>query len=84
MFLSSLKSRLIICILGDFSCICFHLLIFFKIYPFDFFMNIRAKVSNTLDPDQYQQNPDQVRYSVGADLGLNCLQRLSAEYKKIK
>ena len=31
-----------------FSCICFYLLIFFKIYIFDFFMNtIRAKVSNT-------------------------------------
>ena len=41
-------------------------------------------MSNTLDPDQDQQNPVQERYSVGADLGPNCLQRLSAEYKKIK
>ena len=29
-------------------------------------------------------NPDQDRHSVGADLGPNCLQRLSAEDKKIK
>ena len=43
-----------------------------------FFMNtIRAEVLNTLDPDQDQ-------HSVGADLGPNCLQRLSAEDKKIK
>ena len=40
---------------GDFSCICFYLLIFFKINLSIFFMNtIRAKVSNTLDPDQDQ------------------------------
>ena len=41
-------------------------------------------MSNTLDPDQDQWNPDQHRHSVGADLGPNCLQRLSAEDKKIK
>ena len=45
---------------------------------------IGARVSNAFDPDQDQQNPDQDRYSVGADLGQNCLQRLSAEDKKIK
>ena len=39
-------------------------------------------MSNTLDQDQDQQNPDQDRHSVGADLGSNCLQRLSAEDKK--
>ena len=50
-----------------------------------FFMNtIRAKVSNALDPDQDQQNPDQNWHSVSADLGPDCLQRLSAEDKKIK
>ena len=54
-FCLTLKCRLIICILGDFSCICYHPLIFFKINLFDFFMNtIRAKVSNTSDSDQNQ------------------------------
>ena len=51
---------------------------FFKINLFDFsHEHIRAKVLNTLDPDQD-------RHSVDADLGPNCLQRLSAEDKKIK
>ena len=37
-FCLTLKCQLIICILCDFSCICFHLLIFFfKINLFDFF-----------------------------------------------
>ena len=55
-----------------------------KINLFDcFFMNtIRAKASNALDPDQDQQNPDQDRHSIGADLDPNCLQMLSAEDKK--
>ena len=33
-FCLTLKCRLIICILGDFSCICYHPLIFFKINLF--------------------------------------------------
>ena len=41
-------------------------------------------MSNTLDPDKDQYNPDQERHSVDADLGPNYLQRLSAEDKKIK
>ena len=47
---------------------------FFKTNIFDFFFmkTTRAKVSNALDPDQD-------RHSVGADLGPNCLQRLSTE-----
>ena len=56
---------------------------FFKIKFFDFiFMKTtKAKVSNALDPDQDQSNPDQDRHFVCADLGPNCLQRLSAEDK---
>ena len=38
-------------------------------------------MSNALDPDQDQKNPDQDRHSVCADLGTNYLQRLSAEDK---
>ena len=44
----------------------------------DFFcFSIRntARVSNILDPDQ-------VRHSVGQDMGINCLQRLSADNKR--
>ena len=41
----------------------------------------RTKVSNVLDPDQDRKNPDQELHSVGADLGPNCLQSLSAEDK---
>ena len=59
---------------------------FFKVNLFDFlFMKtIRAKVSNALDPDQDQYNPDQDRHSVCADLGPNRLQMLSAEGEKHK
>ena len=56
--------------LGNFSCFCCRLLIFFKI---KFFKNI-IRVPNNLDPDQD-------RRSVGPDLGPNCLQRLSADNK---
>ena len=42
---------------------------------------IRAKVPNSLDPYQDQKNPDHDQHSVGADLGPNCLHRLSAEDK---
>ena len=34
-----------------------------------------ARVSNSLDPDK-------ARHSVGQDLGINCLQRLSADNKR--
>ena len=36
------------------------------------FSKISSRVSNSLDPDQAQ-------HDVGPDLGLKCLQRLSAE-----
>ena len=36
---------------------------------------------NSLDPYQDQKNPDHDQHSVGADLGPNCLHRLSAEDK---
>ena len=47
---------------------------YFALWMLDFFNTVRA--SNSLDPDQ-------VRCFVGPDLGPNCLQRLSADYKKI-
>ena len=43
---------------------------YFTLWMLDFFNTIQ--VSNSLDPDQ-------VRHIVGSDLGLNCLQRLSAD-----
>ena len=73
-----IKCRLIICILGDFSSICFHLLIVFKLTFSKLVMNtIRAKVSNTLDPNQE-------RHSVGADLGPNCLQKVISRRQENK
>ena len=45
---------------------------YFTIWMLDFFNTIR--VSNSLDPDQ-------ARHFVRPDLGLNCLQRLSADNK---
>ena len=50
------------------------MLIFFKINFFEKFFQeyIQSVITNSLDPDQ-------VRHSVGLDLGPNCLQRLSAD-----
>ena len=57
----------LICILGNFSCVCFRLLKFFKInFQKILLRNTFRLVSNGLDPDQD-------RHSVGPDLGPNCL-----------
>ena len=54
-------------------CMLFYrLMIFFKINFFEIFFQNTIRVSNSLDPDQTQ-------HFVGPDLGLNCLQGLSAE-----
>ena len=58
---------LTLCMMGNCSCFCCHLLTFFRII---FFQKILPKntvrVSNSLDPDQD-------RRSFGPDLGPNCL-----------
>ena len=60
------------CMLGDFSCFCGRLLIFFKLtFSKNAFRNT-IRVPNCL-------NPAQDRHSVGPDLGTNSLQRVSAE-----
>ena len=57
---------------GKFSSVSLSVFFFFKIiFLKKSFRNI-IKVSNRLDPYQ-------VRHFVGPDLGLNCLQRLSAD-----
>ena len=58
---------------GKFYIPYYRLLIFFKInfYGKNYFRHT-IKDSHSLDPDQ-------ARHSVGPDLGLNCLQRLSAD-----
>ena len=60
---------LTLCMLGNFACFLFRLLIYFKINFFKTFKNATS-VSNSLDQDQD-------RRCVGPDLGPNCLQRLS-------
>ena len=60
-----------LCMLGNFSCFCCCLLIFFKI---NFFSKKSFRVSKVLDPDQD-------RHYVGPDLGPKCLQKLSADNK---
>ena len=55
--------------LGYFSCFCWRLLTFFQNQLFQ-------RVSNGLDPDQYQ-------HSVSPDLGPNYLQKLSADNTKV-
>ena len=57
--------------LGNFSCFCECLSTFVKIHFSKNSFNA-IQVSNSLDPDQDQ-------YSVGPDLGSNCLQKLSAD-----
>ena len=59
--------------LGNFSCFCCPLLIFFKITLFKENSGTLS-VSKGLDPDQNRQ-------SVCHDLGPNCLQSLSADDK---
>ena len=54
------------------ACFYCRLLTFFKS---NFSQKRCTGVSNSLDPDQD-------RHFVGPDLGSNCLQRLSADYKK--
>ena len=61
--------------LGNFSCFCCGLLTFFKL---NFFNKI---FSGTLPECQNSLDPDQDIYSVGPDLGPNCLQRLSGDDK---
>ena len=59
---------------GNCSCLCSHLLTFFKIiFSKNSFRNT-IRMSNGLDPDQDQ-------HSVSSDLDPNCLQRLSADNK---
>ena len=57
---------LTLCMLGNFSCVCCRLLLFFSLKLT--LKNLSG--SNGLDPDQD-------RNSVGPDLGTNCFQRLS-------
>ena len=65
---------LTLCMLGNFSYFCCHLLIFSKLtFSKKSFRN-PFREPNGLDPDQD-------RHSVISDLGPNCLQRLSAEDK---
>ena len=67
--------NLTLCMLGNFSCLCCHLLTFLKpTFSQNSLRNI-IRVSNGLDPDQD-------RCFVGPDLGPNYLQRLSADDKK--
>ena len=57
--------------LGNFSCVCCHLLTFIELnFPKKYFRNT-IRVSKSLDPDQEGR-------SVVPDLGPNCLQRLLA------
>ena len=53
-----------------------HLLIFFKINFFDFFLSGISSVSNSIDPDKAQ-------HFDGPDLDPNCLLKLSADVKVI-
>ena len=62
--------------LGNFSYFCYHLLTFFHFFFQKNSFRNTIRVSNNLDLDQD-------RYSVGPDLGPNCLQRLSADDKKL-
>ena len=64
---SNEQGTLTLCMLGKFSCFCCHLLTLFQ-------RILSGALSNGLDPDQD-------RHSVGPDLGLNCLKRLSADDK---
>ena len=72
---SNLLARLTLCMVGNFSCLCCRLLIFFFLkkirFSKDSFRNT-IRVSNDLGPDQD-------RYLVSPDLGPNCLQRLAAD-----
>ena len=64
---------LTLCMLGNFSSFC-RLQLFFKICFSKKISRHSIRLSNGWDPDQ-------VRRFVGPDLGLNCLQRLSADDK---
>ena len=68
--------NVILCMLGNFSCFCCHLLIFFKINLSKNSFRNTIRVLNCLDPDQE-------RCFVSTYLGPNCLQRLSADGKKV-
>ena len=66
--------KLTLFMLGNFSWLFCHLLIFFKIIFYTKSLKNTIGVSNGLDPDQDW-------YSVSSDLGPNHLQRLSADNK---
>ena len=62
------------CMLGNFECFLSSAVFFQnRVFQINIFMNT-IRVSNGLDPDQD-------RCLVCPDLGPNCLQRLSADYK---
>ena len=61
-----------LCPLGNFSCVFVVCWFFSKSTLSKNSFSNTIGVSNSLDPDQ-------ARHSVGPDLGLNCLQRLSAD-----
>ena len=66
--------NLTLCMLGNFSCFYCLLLTSIKIgFSRNSFRNT-IRVANSLDQDQ-------VPHSIGPDLGLNCLQRVSADGK---
>ena len=59
---------------GNFSCFYHCLVTFFKLIFYLVSFRKIIRVSDCLDPDQYQ-------HSVSPDLGPNCLQQLSADDK---
>ena len=65
---------LTLCMLGNFSCFCCHLLTFFKSQLFKKILS-DIRLSNSLDTDQE-------RKKIGPDLCPNCLQRLLADGKR--
>ena len=73
------SALLTLCMLGNFACIfvvCFFFFFFFFVFFNYFFFQNKSfrntiRVSDSLDPDQ-------ARHFVGPDLGLSCLQRISA------
>ena len=73
-----MKKRVKRCMFGNF----FFFLLFLSSADFFFKTNFFSKyfLTNTMKVSS-RLNPDQGRLSVGADRGLNCLQRLSADDK---
>ena len=72
--LSHINWFLTLWMLGNFSCFCYRLLFSKLTFSKNYFRNT-IRVSNSLDLDQDW-------HSVGLDLGLYCLQSLSADNKK--